>query len=89
MTDLSHYTAPDLEEAIRAVSVSERDRLVLRLRLLEHLSYQEISDHDGVYVGTRQVGNILSAGCVKVGDYLLGRRKHKFRDFLRHFLRIS
>lgn len=89
MTDLSRYTAPDLEEAIRVVSVSERDRLVLRLRLLEHLSYQEISDHDGVYVGTRQVGNILSAGCAKIGDYLSGKKKRRFRDFLRHFLRIS
>lgn len=89
MTDLRHYTVPDLEEAIRAVPVSERDRLVLRLRLLEHMTYQEISDHDGVYVGVRQAGNILSIGCAKVGDYLLGRKKHRFRDFLLHFLRIS
>ena len=89
MTDLKNVSPDDLRQAIEAVPVSERDRLVLRLRLLERLSYHEISDYPGVHVGTRQVGNILSAGCAKIGDYLAGKKKRRFRDFLRHFLRIS
>lgn len=80
---------PDVEEAISKINASERDKLVLRLRLIQKLSYQEISDYPGVHVGTRQVGNILNAGCAKVGDYLDGRKKRKLRDFLRHFLKIA
>lgn len=88
MVDLRDYTLPELEEAIAAVNLSERDKLGLRLRLVEHLSYKEISDAPGVFVGIRQVGNILSRGCACVGDYLNGKNKHRFRDFLRKFLRI-
>lgn len=89
MRDLSTVRPDDLRQAIEIVPVSERDRLVLRLRLLERLTYQKIADYPGVHVGTRQVGNILSMGCSKIGDYLDLKKKRKIRDFLRHFLRIS
>ena len=85
MRDLRNVDLPVLRAAIDAINASERDKLVLRLRLLEHKTYQEISDSPGVCVGVRQVGNILSEGCAKVGDYLDRGARPWWRRLLARF----
>ena len=69
MTDLSHYTRDQRREAIDQVIVSKRDRLILSLRLLDGCCYQEIADE--VHLSVRQVGNIISKGSARIGDYLI------------------
>lgn len=68
MRNLDTYTISERREAISQVIISKRDRRILELRLLDGMSYKEIAVD--VCLEIRQVGNILSRGCEKVGDYL-------------------
>ena len=70
MRNLDSYTRDERREAINQVIISKRDRQILELRLLDGLSYSEISAYPGVCLEIRQIGNILNRGCAKVGDYL-------------------
>lgn len=73
MTDLSGFTLDQRREAIHQVIDSKRDRMILEMRLLDGCCYQEIAD--AAHLEVRQIGNILSKGSAKVGDYLKGKRK--------------
>lgn len=75
MRSLEGYTMDERREAINQVIFSKRDRLVLELRLLDGLSYSEISAVSDVGVEVRQVGKILNRGCEKIGDYLECRNR--------------
>lgn len=77
MRDLSRYTRDERREAINQVIISRRDRRILELRLLDGLSYGEISADPEVRLEVRQIGTILHRGCAAVGDYL--DRKNKKR----------
>ena len=68
MRSLDTFTREERRQAIDQVIISKRDRRVLELRLLDGMSYKEIAVD--VCLEIRQVGNILSRGCEKVGDYL-------------------
>ena len=70
MRNLDSYTRDERREAINQVIINKRDRQILELRLLDGLSYSEISAYPGVCLEIRQIGNILNRGCAKVGDYL-------------------
>jgi len=70
MRNLDSYTRDERREAINQVIINKRDRQILELRLLDGLSYSEISAYPGVCLEVRQIGNILNRGCAKVGDYL-------------------
>ena len=70
MKNLDGYTRDERREAINQVIINRRDRLILELRLLDGLTYSEISLEPGVCLEVRQIGKILSRGCSMVGDYL-------------------
>lgn len=70
MRNLDSYTREERREAINQVIISKGDRRILELRLLDGLSYGEISADPEVRLEVRQIGNILNRGCAKVGDYL-------------------
>ena len=70
LRNLDGYTRDERREAINQVIISKRDRTILELRLLDGLTYSEISIAPGVCLEVRQIGKILHRGCAIVGDYL-------------------
>lgn len=74
LRNLDGYTRDERREAINQVIISKRDRTILELRLLDGLTYSEISLEPGVCLEVRQIGKILNRGCAIVGDYLERRK---------------
>lgn len=62
--NLDDVTNEDIQKAIDSWIHSERDRLILKLRLIDGYTFQKISDHlyneNKIDIGTRQIGNIVS-----------------------------
>ena len=79
MTNLRQYTIDQRREAINQVVANKRDREILFMRLIDGMSYQEISDE--VHVSVRRIGKILNVNCAVIGDYLDSKRKKHFRFF--------
>lgn len=80
MRNLSNYTRDERREAIEQVIISKRDRRILELRLLDGMTYAEISADPQVCLEVRQIGKVLNKGCAMIGDYLdrKPRRKRLF-----------
>lgn len=57
---LPNYTNEDMSALIDSVIHSKRARLVLKLRLCDHLTYAEIGENPEVDRTERQVGYILA-----------------------------
>ena len=81
MRNLDSYTRDERREAINQVIISKRDRQILELRLLDGMTYSEISAYPGVCLEVRQIGKILNKGCAIVGDYLDRKQKKRWIIF--------
>ena len=72
--NLDDITNEQLSEAIEKWIHSKRDRLILKLRLIDGLTYIKISDslyeHDNITLSERQIKNIVSKAEAKLFRHL-------------------
>ena len=63
--NLKEVSNEEIQKAIDSWIHSERDRIILKLRLIDGYGYQKISDYlyekYEIEIGARQVGNRISA----------------------------
>lgn len=72
--NLSDVKNSDIEKAIEDWIHSKRDRLVLKLRLIDGLTYIKISDylyeHENITLSERQIKNVVSKAEAKLFKHL-------------------
>lgn len=72
--DLDNLTNKQIEEAIDLWIHSKRDRLILKLRLIDGLTYMQTSDylyeHEKVVLSERQIKNIVYKAEAKLFKHL-------------------
>lgn len=70
MKDLDDISNSELEKAIDEWIHSKRDRLILKLRLIDGLTYQQTSDHlykeENIILSERQIKTIVYKGEAKL-----------------------
>jgi len=72
--DLDNITNQQLQSAIDTWIHSRRDRIILKLRLIDGLTYQKTSDYlydeEGIELSVRQIKNIVSKAEFKLFKHI-------------------
>lgn len=74
MLDLDNITNSEIEHAIDEWIHSKRDRVILKLRLIDGLTYMQTSDylydHEKITLSERQIKSIVSKAEAKLFRHL-------------------
>jgi hypothetical protein len=76
VTPMRYYNS-DMESAISECVHSERDRLVLRLRLIDGWTHEQIAAHPNVDRTPKQIYNIISKYKDDLFTYIQQEQKQK------------